>query len=201
MNMRTEAFEKSMQTRNLSASSNWGRILILAWRYAQNQEQKLKNLKIVFVLGLVFVIRSSYGQSQPDSLIDRYYSLLDNGGVTEESQNWMKDSIKFDEGIYYDFIGKFEPSTNTTSLMTFLPVSPDMILGFLIANDFQIKEAWFKKGHSNCRGFEVIVPFGLSIRTKSDEQTKELEKFGFKKTLTPSVGDCPYYVRHYVFDY
>ena len=159
---------------------------------ARNKIETLKFSLILFFTLLSFVSKS---QNLSDSLVSKYYSLFYNGGIKEESQNWVMDSLKLDEGNYYQFDGKYNPNSDTIYIMNFV-ASPDMVLGYLLANGFHIEEAWFKKGDSNCGILDVMVTYQFLIRTKNDQQTTSLKRLGFKKTLVPSVGEFPYYVRH-----
>ncbi len=64
-----------------------------------------------------------------------------------------------------------------------------------------IQEVWYKPASSNCRppgsdlAMTVIVDPAFVVRL--NKANKDMQKFGFKPTEEPSLGDCAYYVRHY----
>ena len=155
--------------------------------------------KIIFLLLPLFT-NLAYAQTLDSLIIDNYYQKVISSKLDFDYQNWMDEKRTLPEGIYYQFEGKIIYK-DSKKFVEHSPIhNPERIFGFLIALGIPLKEAWFRQQESNCRGYTVGVYPSLLIRLDRKISNELIEKLGFGFTNKPSVGDCPYNIRHYSFD-
>ncbi len=66
-----------------------------------------------------------------------------------------------------------------------------------MGHGIKIEDAWYKGPENSCGLLEVMVSSSLAIRTKTNENTTLLSKYGFAEISKP-FADCPYNVIHYI---
>lgn len=158
----------------------------------------MKNLIIIIVC---IQATSLSAQSLDSSLINDYYQKIIFANSEYEIQNWMDENRELPEGIYYYFEGRINKTDGKNSVEMIIHIRhQERIIGFLMALGIQLEEAWYRPHKSSCRGFDVGVPASLLIRVKTRFFDDSLEKLGFSYTEFPSIGNCPYDVRHYTFE-
>lgn len=155
--------------------------------------------KILFLL-LYFLTKVTIAQTIDSLFIDNYYQKVISSKPDFDYQNWMDENRILPEGIYYEFEGKIIYRDGKKFVELFPIRNPERIFGFLLALNIPLKEAWYRKQESNCRGYTVGIYPSILIRLERKISNELIEKLGFGFTDKPSVGDCPYNIRHYSFD-
>lgn len=156
-------------------------------------------MKKTFIFLLLLSENLILAQSLDSLVLKSYNQDIRMSSESFEFQNWMDEKHSLPNGIYYQFVGEIVIEEGEKVFYQ-LPVrNPERFFGFLLAFGISLKEAWYRQQRSSCRGFDVGVNSSLLIRTDQKLSDKFMEELGFVYTDHPSVGECPYNVRHFIF--
>jgi hypothetical protein len=156
-------------------------------------------MKKFFILFLLIAAKFVEAQSLDSLALKNYDQNIRTSTEYFEYQNWMEEKYSLPEGIYYQFVGRIVIEEGEKIFYHLPARNPERFFGFLVAFGIPLKEAYYRQHESNCRGFEVVIDPSLLIRTDQKLSDKFMEELGFVYTDHPSVGECPYNVRHYIF--
>ena len=139
-----------------------------------------KRLLSLSLFLLIFASCNSSKQTQPKMT---HTSIEDH----------VNNTFEFPQGVYYIYV--FDGQA--------YGFNDSALIEKLLQEKIALKHVWFKGGSSMC-----VAP-GSDIGTTAlvkpvllvllDSENEKMTALGFEKTLEPSVGDCAYRIRHYVF--